>query len=150
MHPGRDSQLAGNNEVWKKMYLHADKARRQRSMVRWDNKECGRNELTCCQGTQTKMHSQPGTTKNMQIMTYMLSRHPGRDSPSAGNNKEYGRNGLTSCQSTHAEIHGEVGTTKNVEKMDLPTVKAPKQKSTVSQEQQEMGRNGLTTCQGTR
>src|SRR6266436_2139973 len=146
------------------MDLHTVKAPRQRSMVSWEqqrmwkkwtyslsrhpgrdpwsagnNKGCGRNGLTRCQGTQAEIHGQVGTTKNVEEMdllavkaprqrsmvrwvqqrmwkkwTYNLSRHPGRDPGSAGNNKECGRNGLTRCQGIQAEIHGQLGTTKNV------------------------------------
>src|SRR5712664_2284082 len=92
-HPGRDPQSAGNN------------------------KECGRNGLTTCQGTQAEIHSQLGSTKNVEEMdlqpvkaprqrstvswdqqrmwkkwTYMLSRHPGKDQQSVGNKKGCGRN----------------------------------------------------------
>src|SRR6266436_547172 len=138
-HPGRDPWSAGNS------------------------KECGRNGLTSCQGTQPEIHGQLGTTKNVEEMdlltvkaprqrsmvsweqqrmwkkwTYRLSRHPGRDPWSAGNNKECGRKGLTDCQGTQAEIHGKLGTTKKVEEMGLQTVKAPRQRSMVSWEQQRM------------
>src|SRR6267378_2498213 len=138
------------------------------------NKECGRNGLTSCQGTQAEIHGQLGTTKNVGEMdllpvkaprqrsmvsweqqrmwkkwTYQLSRHAGRDPWSAGNNKEYGRNGLTNCQGTQAEIHGQLGTTMNVEEMDLQPVKAPRKRSMVSWKQQRMWKNGLTNCQGT-
>src|SRR6266436_814394 len=41
-HPGRDPQSAVNN------------------------KECGSNGLTVCQGTQAQIHSQLGTTKNVE------------------------------------------------------------------------------------
>src|SRR6266436_1645875 len=170
------------------MDLQTVKAPRQRSMVSWEqqrmwkkwtyilsrhpardpwsagnNKECGRNGLTYCQGTQAEIHGQLGTTKNVEEMdlqtvkapmqrsmvsweqqrmlkkwTYILSGHPGRDPWSAGNSKEGGINGLTSCQGTQAEIHGQLGTTQNAEEMDLPTVKAPGHRSMVSWEQQRM------------
>src|SRR6266436_6214894 len=138
-HPGRDPWSAGNN------------------------KECGRNGLTRCQGTQAEIHGQLGTTQNVEEMvllpvkaprqrsmvsweqqrmwkrwTYSLSRHPCRDPWSAGNNKECGRNGLTNGEGTQAEIQGQLGTTKNVEEMDLLAVKAPRQRSMVSWEQQRM------------
>src|SRR6266436_6427611 len=138
-HPGRDPWSAGNN------------------------KECGRNGLTPCQGTQAEIHGQLGTTKNVEEMdllpvkaprqrsmvsweqqrmwkkwTYKLSRHPGRDLWSAGNNKECGRNGLTNCQGTQAEIYGQLGTAKDVEEMDLLAVKAPRQRSMVRWVQQRM------------
>src|SRR6267154_2643066 len=178
----------GTTKNVEEMDLHPVKAPRQRSMVSWEqqrmwkkwtyiltrhpgrdpwsagnNKECGRNGLTSCQGTQAEIHGQLGTTKNVEEMdlqpvkaprqrsmvsweqqrtwkkrTYILSRHPGRDPWSAGNNKESGRNGLTACQGTQAEIHGQLGTTKNVEEMDLQAVKAPRQRSMVSWEQQRM------------
>src|SRR5712672_1073704 len=165
--------------------LQAVKAPRQRSMVSWEqqrmwkkwtyqlsrhpgrdpwsavnNKECGRNGLTACQGTQAEIHGQLGTTKNVEKMdllpvraprqrsmvsweqqrmwkkwTYSLSRHPGRGRWSAGNKKDCRKIGLSSCQGTQAEIHGQLST-KNVEEMDLPTVKAPRQRSMVSWEQQ--------------
>src|SRR5882762_1422741 len=149
-HPGRDPGSAGNN------------------------KECGRNGLTRCQGTRQRSMVSWEQQRMWKKWTYSLSRHPGRDPWSAGNNKECGRNGLTSCQGTQAEIHGQLGTTKNVEERDLQPVKAPTQRSMVSWEQQRMwkkwtyslsrhpgrdpwsagnnkerGRNGLTNCQST-
>src|SRR6266481_514109 len=138
--------------MWKKW---TDKLSRHPDRDPWsagNNKECERNGLTTCQGTQAEIHGQLGTTKNVEEMdlqtvkaprqrsrvsweqqrmwkkwTYILSRHPGRDPWSAGNNKECGRNGLTRCQGTHAEIHGQLGTTKNVEEIDLLPVRAPRQ-----------------------
>src|SRR6266436_5553867 len=178
----------GTTKNVEEMDLHTVKAPRQRSMVSWEqqrmwkkwtyllsrhqgrdpwsagnNKECGRNGLTSCQGTQAEIHGQLGTTKNVKEMdllpvkaprqrsmvsweqqrmwkkwTYHLSRHPGRDPWSAGNNKECGRDGLTNCQGTQAEIHGQPGTTMNVEEMDLRPVKAPRWRSMISWEQQRM------------
>src|SRR6266436_2139968 len=178
----------GRTKNVEEMDLHPVKAPRQRSMVSWEqqrmwkkwtyilsrhpgrdpwsagnNKECGRNGLTCCQGTKAEIHGQLGTTKDVEEMdllavkaprqrsmvrwvqqrmwkkwTYSLSRHPGRDPWSGGYNKECGRNGHTTCQGTQAEIQGQLGTTKNVEEMDLLAVKAPRQRSMVSWEQQRM------------
>src|SRR6266436_3017312 len=126
-HPGRDPWSAGNN------------------------KECGRNGLTDCQGTQAEIYGQLGTAKNVEEMGLPTVKAPRQRSMDSWEQQR-----------------------KNVEEMDLPTVKAPRQRSMVSWEQQRMwkkwtyclsrhpgrdpwsagnnkecGRNGLTYCQGT-
>src|SRR6266436_745867 len=127
--PRQRSTVSWEQQSVGEMYTHTVKAPRQRSMVSWEqqrmwkkwtyllsrhpgrdpwsagnNKECGRNGLTACRGTQAEIHSQLGTTKNVEEMdllpvkaprhrstvsweqqrmwkkqTYSLSRHPGRD-----------------------------------------------------------------------
>src|SRR5882672_11027195 len=92
-HPGRDPWSAGNN------------------------KECGRNGLTHCQGTQAEIHGQLGTTKNVKEMHLHSVKAPRHRS-------------MISWEQ------------QRMEEMDLLAVKAPRQRSMVSWEQQGMWKKG--------